>query len=59
MADREFCKKVSRSVSLLIRADSQLRAQEIELRDRNTVLRASNGGKINVSSVPSQALRLM
>jgi uncharacterized C2H2 Zn-finger protein len=27
----------------------QLRAEEIELRDRNSVLRASNGGKIHVS----------
>lgn len=27
----------------------QLRAEEIELRDRNSVLRASNGGKTHVS----------
>lgn len=32
-ADREFCKK--------------LRAEEIELRDRNTVLRVSGTGKVN------------
>lgn len=34
-ADREFCKK--------------LREQEVELRDRNTVLRVSASGKVNVS----------
>lgn len=34
-ADRAFCKK--------------LREQEIELRDRNTVLRVSASGKVNVS----------
>lgn len=34
VADREFCKK--------------LREQEVELRDRNTVLRFSASGKINV-----------
>ncbi|WWD20179.1 hypothetical protein CI109_104655 [Kwoniella shandongensis] len=33
VVDREFCKK--------------LRAEEIELRDRNTVLRSSGGGKVN------------
>ncbi|WRT69552.1 uncharacterized protein IL334_006539 [Kwoniella shivajii] len=33
VADREFCKK--------------LRAEEVELRDRNTVLRSSGGGKVN------------
>ncbi|WWC92935.1 uncharacterized protein L201_007898 [Kwoniella dendrophila CBS 6074] len=33
VADREFCKK--------------LRAEEIELRDRNSVLRSSGGGKVN------------
>jgi len=31
--------------------DIQLRAEEIELRDRNSVLRSSNGGKIHVSLV--------
>lgn len=35
VADREFCKK--------------LREQEVELRDRNTVLRVSASGKVNVS----------
>ncbi|KAK8849549.1 hypothetical protein IAR55_004884 [Kwoniella newhampshirensis] len=33
IVDREFCKR--------------LRAEEIELRDRNTVLRSSGGGKVN------------
>ncbi|WWC73546.1 uncharacterized protein I206_107518 [Kwoniella pini CBS 10737] len=33
IADREFCKK--------------LRAEEVELRDRNSVLRSSGGGKVN------------
>ncbi|ORY34845.1 RNA pol II accessory factor, Cdc73 family-domain-containing protein [Naematelia encephala] len=33
VTDRDFCRKV--------------RAEEVELRDRNSVLRASNGGKIN------------
>ncbi|WOO77591.1 Cell division control protein 73 [Vanrija pseudolonga] len=33
IADRDFCKK--------------LRAEEVELKDRNTVLRVSSGGKVN------------
>ncbi|KAI9633056.1 RNA pol II accessory factor, Cdc73 family-domain-containing protein [Dioszegia hungarica] len=48
--DREFCKK--------------LRAQEIELRDRNSILRSSNGGKINdftpfLKTVMSEKIRAL
>lgn len=56
VGDREFCKKVSEDLTDLQRhpkervADAyQLRAEEIELRDRNSVLRTSGGGKVNVS----------
>ena len=50
-ADLEFCKRVSRVPLTLdgYEADIQLRAEEIELRDRNSVLRSSNGGKTHVS----------
>lgn len=49
-ADREFCKK--------------LRAEEIELRDRNTVLRVAGTGKVNnfeqfVKGVMSEKIRAL
>jgi hypothetical protein len=50
VADREFCRKVRLTASwTIVSADRKLRAQEIELRDRNSILRSSNGGKVNVS----------
>lgn len=52
-ADLAFCKRVGALLDYLTKgwraADTlQLRAEEIELRDRNSVLRASAGGKTHV-----------
>lgn len=50
VADREFCRKVCLDITFGMQAEIvQLRAEEIELRSRNSVLRTSNGGKVNVS----------
>jgi parafibromin len=64
VADREFCKKVSPNFEVQplkgldlkgldnhgSRLTAQLRAEEIELRDRNSVLRTAGGGKVHVST---------
>lgn len=52
VVDREFCRKVNLALEVIniwSLTSMKLRSEEIELRDRNSVLRSSAGGKANVS----------